>query len=64
MRAIGNAIGIALILLGALWLLQEYNIIPGSFLYDEVSFAYRGFVSLIAGIVIMGLAAASSTKRI
>lgn len=54
MRSIGNALGIALILLGALWLLQEYNLIPGSFLYDEVSFPHRGFAALLAGIVIRG----------
>jgi hypothetical protein len=64
MRALANALGISLILLGLLWLAQEYNYIPGSFLYDQVSFAHRGLISVCAGILIMVVARASSTRRI
>jgi hypothetical protein len=63
MRALATALGVSLILLGVLWLLQEYNYIPGSFLYNHVSFAHRGAVALGAGIVFMILAASGSHSR-
>jgi drug/metabolite transporter (DMT)-like permease len=63
MRSLANALGIALIFLGALWLLQEYNFVPGSFLDNQVSFTHRGAVSVGAGILVMVLGAISSAKR-
>ncbi|MGA3046583.1 MAG: hypothetical protein ABSD67_08180 [Terracidiphilus sp.] len=63
MRTIGNAIGIALILLGVLWLLQEYNFIPGSFLSDDFTFAHRGLISICAGFFVMITTAKSTVKR-
>lgn len=63
MRPIANALGIGLGLLGILWLLQEYNFIPGQFLYDLVSWPHRGAIALAAGVVILALSYLNPEKR-
>jgi TRAP-type C4-dicarboxylate transport system permease small subunit len=55
MRPIGNALGIGLIMLGALWLLQEYSVLQGQFLPDLLPFPHRGAVAAGAGIIILAL---------
>jgi hypothetical protein len=62
-RPIANALGIGLGLLGILWLLQEYNFIPGQFLYDLVSWPHRGAIALAAGVVILALSYLNPEKR-
>jgi hypothetical protein len=63
MRSLGSALGIGLVLLGALWLLQEYNFIPGEFLYDLVSWPHRGAIAMAAGILILALSFLNPEKR-
>jgi hypothetical protein len=63
MRPIANALGIGLVLLGALWLLQEYNFIPGEFLYDLVSWPHHGAIAMAAGILILALSFLNPEKR-
>lgn len=58
MRALGNLVGIVLILVGILWILQEYAFIPGAFLFNEVHFAHRGIIAAGVGLLIMILVAA------
>ena len=64
MRSIGSALGIGLVLLGALWLLQEYNFIPGEFLYDVVSLPHRGAFALTVGIVLLALVFLNPERRV
>ena len=63
MRPIGNALGIGLILLGALWLMQEYNFVPGEFLYDVVSWPHCGAIAAGAGILILAISYLNPEKR-
>jgi hypothetical protein len=58
MRALWNLVGIVLILVGIVWILQEYAIIPGGFLINEVHFAHRGIIAACLGLLIMILVAA------
>jgi len=64
MRSIGNALGIGLFLLGALWLLQEYNFIPGEFLYDVVSWPHRGFIAMGVGVLLLAFSFLNPGKRV
>jgi hypothetical protein len=63
MRPLGNALGIGLTLLGVLWLLQEYNFIPGEFLPDLLSWPHRGFIAAGAGILILAVSFLNPEKR-
>jgi hypothetical protein len=63
MRSIGNALGIGLFLLGVLWLLQEYNFIPGEFLYDLISWPHRGAIAAGAGILFLAVSFLNPGKR-
>ncbi|MGA2649558.1 MAG: hypothetical protein ABSF28_03495 [Terracidiphilus sp.] len=64
MRPIGNALGIGLTLLGILWLLQEYNFIPGEFLPDLLSWPHRGAIAMAAGIVLLALIYLNPERRV
>jgi hypothetical protein len=53
MHVLGNIIGIALLVLGVLWLGQDFGVIPGSFLANQFSWEPRGAVSTVAGVVLL-----------
>jgi len=40
----------ALILIGAVWVLQGINILPGSFMTGQIQWAYNGAVAIVIGI--------------
>jgi hypothetical protein len=42
----------ALIVMGAIWVLQGINILPGSFMTGQIQWAYRGGACILAGVVI------------
>ncbi len=65
LRIILTIIGALLALMGAVWILQGVNILPGSFMSGSIRWAIYGIVLLIAGIALLvesnrrcGLAAA------
>jgi hypothetical protein len=45
--------GIALLIAGAVWLLQGLNILPGSFMTGQTFWAWAGIVALLAGSVLL-----------
>jgi hypothetical protein len=51
MRPIGNAVGALLILLGVVWLLQEYDIISGDIWSQAIPWPHRGLIAICAGVV-------------
>ena len=63
MRAIANALGLGLLLLGALWLFQEYGALQGQFLPDLLPYPHRGAMLAGAGIVILALIYLNPQKR-
>jgi len=42
-------VGILLLLIGAVWILQGINILPGSFMTGQVRWAYAGIVTAAIG---------------
>ena len=42
--------GIFLIVIGAIWVLQGINVLPGSFMTGQMRWAYRGGIAVIAGV--------------
>jgi hypothetical protein len=63
MRPIGIFLGIILIMLGLIWTAQEYNLIPGSFLFELIPYAHRGPLAIIGGLMLMVMIANSTPKR-
>jgi hypothetical protein len=39
-----------LILVGAIWVLQGVNILPGSFMTGQIQWAYNGAIAIVIGI--------------
>ena len=50
------AAGAVLDLIGAVWMLQGINVLPGSFMTGQPFWAVAGVVSMIAGMTLMILA--------
>ena len=53
MRWLLSIVGAVLILAGAVWILQGVNILPGSFMSGNPTYAGLGVVSAVVGIVIL-----------
>jgi hypothetical protein len=53
-------IGTVLVLLGAVWMLQGLNVLPGSFMTGQAFWAGAGLVSLLVG---LGLLFAGVRRR-
>ena len=51
MRPIFNAFGSLVILLGVIWLLEEYGILNGSLWEYQIPWPHRGLIAIGAGIV-------------
>ena len=50
------AVGIVLDVLGAVWLLQGVNILPGSFMTGQMFWAYTGGIVMIVGMAVTAFA--------
>ena len=61
MRTFANILGGLLILIGAVWVLQGVNILPGSFMTGQMHWAYRGAAAAVVGILL--LVAANRKRR-
>jgi len=53
MQVLGNIIGLALLVLGALWIVQSVGLVPGNFLYHEFDWGPRGPVAVASGLVLL-----------
>ena len=60
MRVLIAIIGILLVILGAVWILQGVNVLPGSFMTGDVHWAIYGAIAVVAGIILI---AASRRRR-
>jgi hypothetical protein len=64
MRIVGNILGCCLIAMGALWILQGVNILPGSFMTGQMVWAFRGAGTASAGVLVLVLASAMTKRRL
>jgi hypothetical protein len=53
MRIIANILGVLLIAMGAIWILQGVNILPGSFMTGQIAWAWRGAAAAAVGIMLL-----------
>jgi uncharacterized membrane protein HdeD (DUF308 family) len=53
MKLVLTIAGAVMVLLGAVWILQGINILPGSFMTGQIQWAIYGAVLAIAGIVVI-----------
>ena len=51
MKVVLMVVGVILILLGAVWILQGFNILPVGFMAGQMQYALLGAILVIAGIV-------------
>jgi hypothetical protein len=51
MRIVLNIVGVALVLLGSVWILQGMNVLLGSPMSGQSRWAVRGGILIFAGIV-------------
>jgi hypothetical protein len=48
--------GVLLVLMGAVWILQGINVLPGSFMTGQTKWAVYGGITAVIGIVLIVLA--------
>lgn len=53
MKTVLNVAGVLLIVLGAIWVLQGINVLPGSFMTGQIQWAYNGAIAIAVGIVLL-----------
>ena len=53
MKVALNIIGAVLILLGAVWILQGINVLPGSFMTGQIQWAVYGAIAVCIGGVML-----------
>ncbi len=49
MRLALRILGVVLVLLGAVWILQGINVLPGSFMTGQIQWAIYGVVAMVVG---------------
>ena len=49
-------LGVVLVLLGAVWILQGINVLPGSFMTGQIQWAVYGAVAVFAGCALLVVA--------
>jgi hypothetical protein len=53
MRIALNIVGVLLVLIGVVWILQGYNILPGSFMSGQMKWAYNGMIAAAVGTLLV-----------
>ena len=48
-----RVLAILLILVGAIWILQGINVLPGSFMTGQIQWAYRGGIAVVVGAALL-----------
>jgi hypothetical protein len=56
MRITLNIVASLMVLVGAIWLLQGINVLPGSFMTGQIRWAVYGGIAIAAGIALLLLA--------
>ena len=64
MRLALRICGVLLMLLGAIWILQGINILPGSFMTGQIQWAVYGVIAVAAGLLLLFVATRVSKKRV
>jgi hypothetical protein len=52
-KIILSVIAVLAVLMGGVWILQGYNILPGSFMTGDVRWAYRGMGLVVVGVLLL-----------
>jgi hypothetical protein len=52
-RAVLTVLGVLMVLMGSIWTLQGFNILPGSFMTGDLKWAIYGSVLALAGIALI-----------
>ncbi|MEO7219545.1 MAG: hypothetical protein ABIZ73_02875 [Gemmatimonadaceae bacterium] len=53
MRIATSVAAVMLMIVGGVWILQGINVLPGSFMTGQASWAIYGTISLIAGMALL-----------
>jgi uncharacterized membrane protein HdeD (DUF308 family) len=53
MKIISYIVSAVLILLGAVWILQGLNVLPGSFMTGHIQWAVYGAILVVVGILLL-----------
>jgi hypothetical protein len=48
-----NILGVIMTLIGIVWILQGFNVLPGSFMSGQIQYAVLGLVLGVLGIVLL-----------
>ena len=48
-----RVLAILLVLMGAIWVLQGINVLPGSFMTGQIQWAYRGGIAVVVGVALL-----------
>jgi uncharacterized membrane protein HdeD (DUF308 family) len=56
MRMLMTIVGALLVLMGAVWILQGINVLPGSFMTGQSRWAVYGAVAVVVGIALLVVA--------
>jgi Na+/melibiose symporter-like transporter len=64
MRIVLSVIGILLILVGVVWILQGFNVLPGSFMTGQIQYTYWGLGLAAIGVVLLATANRSNRSRL
>ena len=56
MKTVAKALGWAMIIIGAVWILQGINVLPGSFMTGHIEWAVYGAILAMAGLGIQSWA--------
>jgi hypothetical protein len=52
-KTVLNILGSLLVLVGAVWILQGVNVLPGSFMTGQIQWAIFGAIAVIAGLGVL-----------
>jgi hypothetical protein len=63
MRYVLRIGAILLMVVGAIWILQGLNVLPGSFMTGQIRWAYRGGIAMLAGVVVLVVLRRRSVDR-
>ena len=53
MKIVLNILGVVLVFMGAIWVLQGINILPGSFMTGQIKWAVYGACAVVAGLLVL-----------
>jgi hypothetical protein len=56
MKVTLNILGVVLVVLGAIWVLQGINVLPGSFMTGQIQWAIYGGIAILVGILLVVVA--------